>query len=366
MQESQNLAAIIVDKIRAGGPIPFSDFMELALYHPQLGYYTSARDQIGEDGDFFTSPCLTGLFGDLLGRQFEEMWQLLGGVPFTIVEIGAGTGVLCRDILSRLKEVPEMYRKLNYLIIEKSESMRQRERRLLPEKVGWAASLGEIGEVTGCIFSNELVDNFSVHRVVMQQDLMEVCVDFEGGFREVLQPASDELRDYLARLGVVLAPGQEAEINLEATAWIQEVAATLRRGWVITIDYGHTACDLYSRKSGTLACFHRHRVHHCPYDFIGEQDITSHVNFTALDHWGRRRGLEVCGYTNQTHFLQGLGLAARLRQWEDKDPGDHEMARLRTFLLEMGQKFRVLIQQKGVGRTFLSGLQFARVCHPTR
>src|SRR5579872_1525688 len=356
MQETQHLAAIIIDKIKTGGPMPFREFMELALYHPRLGYYTSVREQIGKRGDFFTSPCLTGLFGDLLGAQFEEMWRLLGGVPFTIVEIGAGTGVLSRDILSRLKSVPEMYRKLNYFIIEKSETMRRRERHLLPEKVSWRGSLGEVGAVTGCIFSNELVDNFSVHRVVMGEELMEVYVDFESGFREVLQPASDELKAYFAALGVALAPGQEAEINLEATAWIQEVATTLRRGWVVTIDYGHTASDLYSRKSGTLACFHRHRVHHCPYDFIGEQDITSHVNFTALDHWGRTQGLEVCGYTNQTHFLQGLGLAGRLRQWEEMGSGDRDMSGMRTFLLEMGQKFKVLIQQKGVGRSFLSGL----------
>lgn len=340
--------------------MPFRDFMEMALYHPWLGYYCSGRDQIGETGDFFTSPYLTGLFGDLLAGQFEEMWLALDRAPFTIVEYGAGTGMLCRDILCRLKERPELYEKLNYCIIEKSGPMRDRERQILPEKVAWRESIAEVGEVTGCVFSNELVDNFSVHRVVMESELMEVCVGYDDGFVETLRPAPSALKEYLNGFGVSLPRGYQAEINLEATAWIQELAAALTKGWVVTIDYGYPASTLYSRRSGTLACFHRHRVHHCPYDFIGEQDITSHVNFSALDLWGRQRGLEVCGFTNQTHFLQGLGLARRLRELEEKGPGEAELGRLRHFLLEMGQKFKVLIQRKGVGQIPLSGLQFAR------
>ena len=294
----------------------------MALYHPQFGYYSAPRPRLGEGGDFYTSAYLTSLFGELLAHQFEEMWQALGRGPFTIVEYGAGSGLLCRDILDRLRENAALYEKLNYFIIEKSGAMRDRERRLLPGKVEWRESIREIGAVTGCVFSNELVDNFPVHRVQ-------------------------------------LPSGYQAEINLDATRWIQEVGEALAKGWVMTIDYGYSAAVLYSKRSGTLACYHRHRVHDCPYEYIGEQDITSHVNFSALDHWGRSKGLEVGGYSNQILFLQGLGLAGRVRNREEKGMEETDRRRLRTFLMEMGQKFKVLIQHKGVGPVPLSGLVFS-------
>jgi SAM-dependent MidA family methyltransferase len=359
MQGSVPLFEIIRAKIQQDGPVTFRDFMEMALYHPQFGYYSVSRPRLGEGGDFYTSAYLTGLFGELLAHQFEEMWQALGRGPFTIVEYGAGSGLLCRDILSRLRENAALYKKLNYFIIEKSCAMRERERQLLSGKVEWRGSIREIGEVTGCIFSNELVDNFSVHRVVMEDELMEIYVGYDGDLIESLRPAPEMLKDYLTRLGVKLPKGYRAEINLEATRWIQEVGEALTRGWVMTIDYGYSAASLYSKRSGTLACYRRHRVNYCPYEFIGEQDITSHVNFSALDHWGRSKGLELGGYTDQIHFLQGLGLAGRLRNREEKGMGETDRRQLQTFLMEMGQKFKVLIQHKGVGKVPLSGLVFS-------
>jgi SAM-dependent MidA family methyltransferase len=362
MQKYISLREIIRDKIQREGPLAFRDFMEMALYHPDLGYYSSARPQLGESGDFYTSAYLTNLFGELIARQLEEMWEVLGGGPFTVIEYGAGSGLLCRDILSRLRENRALDSKLNYFIIEKSGAMRERERRMLPEKVKWKDSIGEIGAVTGCIFSNELVDNFAVHRVVMiSGELMEVYVNYEGDFVEELRPAPAMLKDYLTGLGVRLPEGYQAEINLEATRWIQEVGDALERGWIMTIDYGYPAATLYSKRSGTLACYHRHRVHSSPYEFIGEQDITSHVNFTALDRWGRRKGLEVGGFTSQACFLQGLGLVSRLRNREENGMVENDRRQLQTFLFEMGQKFKVLIQHKGVGRVRLSGLAFSDV-----
>ena len=359
MQETYSLREIIREKIQHDGPLTFRDFMEISLYHPQFGYYTSPRPRLGEDGDFYTSAYVTGLFGELLAHQFEEMWRALGSGPFTIVEYGAGTGLLCRDILSRLKENGALYEKLNYFIIDKSGAMRERERRLLPEKVEWRGSIGEVGAVSGCIFSNELVDNFSVHRVVMEDDLMEIYVGYDRDFIELLRPAPEMLKDYLIRSGVKLPRGYRAEINIEATQWIQEVGEVLQRGWVMTIDYGYSAATLYSKRSGTLACYYRHRVHHCPYENIGEQDITTHVNFSALDHWGRRKGLEVGGFTNQTHFLQGLGLTGRLRIREQNGMEEKDRDQLRTFLMDMGRQFKVLIQHKGMGQVKLSGLLLA-------
>ena len=358
MTEQKSLSTIIRNQIKKNGPITFRDFMELALYHPDHGYYTSARPKLGEGGDFYTSAYVTELFGELLAHQLEEMWRLLGCGPFTVVEYGAGTGLLCRDILSRLKLNADLYEKLNYFIIERSGAMRERERQLIPNKVQWKESIGDIGPVVGCVFSNELVDNFSVHQVVMADELMEVFVGFEGEFIEILRPASAALKDYLLRMGVQLPRGYRAEINLEATEWIQEIGGAVRQGWVMTIDYGYPASTLYSKQTGTLACYHRHQVHHSPYENIGEQDITAHVNFSALDHWGSRQGLEVCGYTNQTRFLQGLGLAGRLRIREQNGIRQNDLLQLKAFLLEMGQKFKVLIQHKGVRKAPLSGLLF--------
>ncbi|HEY4338117.1 MAG TPA: SAM-dependent methyltransferase [Puia sp.] len=354
------LQQLIIDTIRTQGPLSFRDFMEMALYYPGQGYYAAPRDAIGEAGDFYTSPYLSHLFGEIIAGQLEEMWSWLDRRPFTIVECGAGAGLLCRDILQRLKANRELFDHLEYIIIEKSEWMRKKERALLEAegllpKVRWASSLHGLPPVHGCILSNELLDNFSVHQVVMCERLMEVFVSYDNGFKEVLLPASPELTEYLHEFRINLPTGFRAEINLEATEWIRDAAAALASGFVLTIDYGHCAADLYSRQSGTLACYHQHRVAHCPYEHVGEQDITTHVNFSALDHWGRRHGLECCGYTSQTRFLQGLGFTNRLRQ-----PGIAATPQLKK-LIEMSERFKVLIQRKGLPRVFLSGLQFSQL-----
>ena len=348
---------LIIDTIRARGPLSFHDFMEMALYHPGQGYYAAPRDAIGESGDFYTSPYLSELFGETVAGQLEEMWKILHRQPFTIVECGAGAGLLCRDILHRLRTNPELFDHLQYVIVEKSEWMRKKERALLAAegflpKLRWTSSLRDLSHIHGCILSNELLDNFAVHSVVMDEELMEVFVIYDGGFQELLRPATPPLNNYLRESRVHLPKGFRAEINLEATEWIRDAAAALASGFVLTIDYGYCAADLYSRQSGTLATYHRHRVAHSPYEHIGEQDITTHVNFSALDHWGRRYGLEYCGYTSQTRFLQGLGVTARLRRPGVATPQARRM-------IEMSEQFKVLIQRKAVSRVFLSGLQFS-------
>jgi SAM-dependent MidA family methyltransferase len=360
------VSELIIEKIRNEGPVTFRDFMEMALYYPGLGYYTSAGDRIGRSGDFYTSPYLSTLFGEMIAGQMEEMWQLLDRQPFTIVEQGAGTGLLCRDILRRLQANKEMYDDLNYVIIERNNTLRQRETNTLPSKVIFCDTIRDLPPINGCIFSNELIDNFSVHGVVMQEELMEVFVDYkEGRFVETLRPAAEALKAYLKELEVNLPPGFRTEINLQAMEWIKDISQILKKGFVMTIDYGHPSSDLYSqsRKTGTLVCYHRHRVNPSPYEHVGEQDITTHVNFSALNHWGRNHGLECCGYTNQTFFLQGLGLARHLRKMEEAGRSgsaeeNEKFLLIRTLLMEMGNKFKVLIQRKGIHPAFLSGLQF--------
>lgn len=364
------LPEIIADIIHRQGSLSFHDFMEMALYYPGQGYYTSPGDRTGRSGDFYTSPYLTHLFGEMIGGQLEEMWRTLDTAgPFTVVECGPGIGLLCADILKRLRRNKTLFGQLQYILVEKSEWMREKERKLLAseglsDKVRWETSLRDLRPVTGCILSNELIDNFAVHSVVMKDELMEVFVRHDNGFTEFLRPAGAELKDYLHQLGAALPEGFRAEINLEATQWIRQASAALKKGFVITIDYGNSTSELYREKDGTLTCYHRHTMNHSPYTYIGEQDITSHVNFSALDHWGRLEGLEHCGYTSQARFLQGLGLNRRLHELE-REPGGTggaQQAMLRqlyTLLVEMGNSFKVLIQRKGIDRSFLSGLQFA-------
>lgn len=359
------LSDIIIQRIQRKGPISFRDFMEMALYYPELGYYTSTPEKIGSQGDFYTSSSLGAVFGAMIGRQLEEMWELLGRNAFTIVEYGAGTGALCHDILNYLKNNGELYDQLRYGIIEKSPRMREIQKTHLTEKVSWHDSMQSLAPFTGCILSNELVDNFAVHQVVMADELMEVFVDYKAGLVEVLQPAPPALKEYLAELQVGLPPGFRTEINLEATEWIKEVAASLTKGYVLTIDYGYPSEELYRdyRSTGTLVCYHKHQVNENPYANIGEQDITSHVNFSVLMHWGAKNGLELCGYTNQGRFLLALGFKEYLKKiavpGQDAFNFKQELFLTQTLLMEMGRKFKVLLQGKRIPKQELLGLKLS-------
>ena len=347
------LEEIIIEKIRVSGPISFRDFMEMCLYYPECGYYTSAQEKFGTQGDYYTSPHLTPAFGAAIGRQLEQMWEMSGKNMFTIVEYGAGTGMLCQDVLNYLRHNSAFYKRLEYCIIEKSPVMRRREQQCLSEKVRWIDSIDEIAPVTGCVLSNELIDNFSVHEVVMQDMLMEVFIDY--GFKEVLRPASGTLCEYFRELGITLPRGFRTEVNLEAIAWMESVAASLKKGFVLTIDYGYLSDDLYSvsRQEGTLICYNKHHINNEPYHNIGAQDITAHVNFSALQHWGAKYGLECHLFTDQASFLLGLGFNELLQEMEGRGEDVVLAARkvsflMHTFLLDMGAKFKVLIQKKNV------------------
>lgn len=368
---SLSLSEIIRNKIQKEGSISFHDFMEMALYYPELGYYTSVSDKIGENGDYYTSPYLSNIYGNVLAKQLEEMWHLTGKKDFTVVEYGAGTGSLCVDILKQVQRNSEFYKKINYYIIEKSEPMRDKEKRLLGDSnidknIYWYNSINEIPPFTGCVLANEVLDNFSVHKVIMNgNELMEVFVDHDNRFTESLQPASDVLKNYFNQLNVQLPDGFCTEANLEAIDWLKEVAGPLEKGFVLTIDYGFPSSELYqsNRRLGTIVCYHKHSVNDLPFDNIGKQDITAHVNFSALNLWGKQNGLMNCGFTDQSQFLLGLGLAEYLRKIETAGKTNYaakeKLSVIHNLLMSMGKKIKVLIQQKGLQRPALSGLRFS-------
>lgn len=359
-----SLQEVIIQKIKTEGPISFHDFMGMALYYPKLGYYNTYKDKIGPDGDYYTSPNLTPLFGTLIGVQLEEMWKNLGENPFTVVELGAGTGLLCHDILDYLKTNEKLYHSLNYYIVEQSPAMREKERAHLYEKITWFNSLDELPEIIGCFLSNELFDNIPVHKVEMTDELMEVFVDYNAiGFKEVLMTGNKNLSNYLTDLNVVLPKNFRTEINLDAISYIKEIASRLKKGYVITIDYGYESNELYheQRSNGTLLCYHKHKTNSDPYIHIGEQDITAHVNFSALSHWGLMNGLEICGLTSQANFLLSLGFMDYQKNQEMTDDNIVKAAKqgallIHTLLVEMGTKYKVLIQQKGTACAPLKGL----------
>jgi SAM-dependent MidA family methyltransferase len=315
---------------------------------------------------------MSDIFGHVIAKQLEEMWQLTGKTDFTIVEYGGGMGCLCIDILAQLKSNKAFYKKLKYCIIEKSEAMRSKEqdainKTSIPEKVYWYNSIDEIAPFTGCVIANEVVDNFAVHKIVMSENaMMEVFVGHNNGFVEVLRPAPAVLKDYFRNLNVELPGGFCTEVNLQAIDWIKNISSSLNKGFVLTLDYGYPSAELYKshRRMGTIVCYNKHTVNDLPYENIGRQDITAHVNFSALNVWGIKNGLAHCGFTNQSQFLLSLGLAEHLRKIEEKEAGNFEVRKklslIHNLLLSMGKKMKVLVQQKGLNNPFLSGLKFTQ------
>ncbi|WP_035993165.1 class I SAM-dependent methyltransferase [Leptolyngbya sp. KIOST-1] len=378
MPHNPVLYEVLRDRIHQSpqGRIPFAEFMELALYHPQGGYYTTKDAILGFEGDFVTSAHLGHDFGELIATQFAEMWAHLERPnPFALVEMGAGQGLIAADVLSTLQNhFPGCFAALDFQIVEKSDQLRvAQERRLSPwaGKVSWL-TLEDIADdsITGCLFSNELVDALPVHQVVITESgLQEVYVTLTDGpdspVREVVDaPSTPRLADYFTFVGIDLAdaqyaPGYRTEVHLAALGWMKTVAAKLHRGYVLTIDYGYPASRYYSRAraQGTLQCYYQHAHHNDPYSHLGYQDITAHVNFTALERQGERCGLETLGATQQGMFLMALGLGDRLTalgQIQASDPATVNLAiqrrdRLHQLINPMGLgNFVVLVQGKGL------------------
>ncbi|HKN87326.1 MAG TPA: SAM-dependent methyltransferase [Nitrospiraceae bacterium] len=384
-----NLVADIVREIQVSGPISFARFMELALYHPAFGYYMRfsdkpdaeqpagglGEDRIGWSGDYYTSCDVSPILANCVAKQIVQMDALLGQPdPFTVVEMGAGKGVFARDVLTACRTLSDsVATRLHYVLIERSPMMQASQQQLLApwngeqSCVAWMGSLAELPteHIEGVLLSNELVDAFPVHRIrVADGEPREVWVDYvDGRLCERLQPCSTlELQNYLQRLdahNVVLAEGACADINVQAIPWMKDVARVLRRGFVMTIDYGHLAHDLYGpeRKKGTLLCYYHQMASEDPYQLVGLQDMTAHVDFSTLAAVGEGEGLHVTGFTNQMSFLTSLGVE---RMLESLEPGSAEFQSVLQLLRPngMGSTFKVLIQHKGLGKPDLDGLRF--------
>ncbi len=368
--ENAALKEAIVVRIQSQGPMPFRDFMEAALYHPQHGYYRSRREKMGREGDYLTSPQVSPVFGALLARQLREMWEALGRHRrFDIVEAGAGTGLLCRDVLRWARtQAPDFHNALAYTIVEISQTLAERQREVLADEgsdVRWSAEIPD--GVEGCVVSNELLDSFPVHRVCVQDgELMEVFVGWDGvRFVEELRPPSTpEIESYFNRLGLMPGEGCRAEVNLAAPQWLRRAGRALRGGFLLTFDYGYEANELYAawRTEGTLLCFYHHNPSADPYARLGRQDITSRVDFTALRRAGEEAGLQTLGLASQSEFLTSLGIAEALAPPGESDINLEEYYARRRAISELVDpaalgRIRVLLQAKGVADPHLTGLK---------
>ncbi len=370
------MAAIQREIDAAGGCITFARFMELALYHPRHGYYHQPRR------DYQTSPELHPLFGILLARQLAQMWREMGQpAEFEVVEIGAGRGHLVRSLhpaLTRLIPGSKLRYKAMDVGLQPANLPQGADNLLygvdnLPQGVEWSGgSLADLSaeSIHGCIVSNELVDAFPVHQVVMQGgELREVYVELGNEatpFREALGPLSTpQLAAHFAWLGLPLPEGHRIEVNLAARRWMADAARALGRGFVLTIDYGYPAEEMLSRPQGTLVCYYRQQFSSNPLVRVGYQDITAHVDFSSLVEAGLEHGLHFTGMVPQGAFLHHLGLDAYLRGLEQSRAAGHVSAAYafdqRQALRELSDRrgmgaFQVLVQHKGLVEPSVDGL----------
>ena len=368
MTEKTQLKEIIANRIAQQGRITFAAFMEACLYEPGLGYYTSPGRKVGAEGDFYTSISVHAAFGRVIAREIAQMWRNMDCPrDFTLVECGAGNGRLACDIMDYLAErESKLYRQLTLILVEREPSLESAQAELLSAhqaRVRWLSPdefAGPDFGFTGCLYSNELIDALPVHRVVMADDgLQEIYVALKGDelVEESGPLSSTAIGDYFTRLGIKLHPGQQTEVNLIAPEWLAMAARALQRGFILTIDYGYPALELYAphRNMGSLLCYYRHQVEDNPYIRLGEQDITSHVDFTTMMKRGEDLGLQPVWFGEQYRFLLSAGIIEEIEEIERSDLPAEEKLRLRLGLKKlimpeggMGDTFKVLIQSKGV------------------
>jgi SAM-dependent MidA family methyltransferase len=428
-----SLRYIIEQEIAQRGPIPFSRYMELCLYHPELGYYSRNAEQFGKSGDFYTASDVHAVFGRLLARQFEEIWRTLGSpADVEILELGAGRGLFAQDMLAwSEKKFPEFFHALHYSLAEQSPKLRDRLRGVLERflESGKASSVSEDAaekhlhqrlkpwfsdttshtsggtaeakaydgtfyamtdatregttsvvpanamderalapEVPVVVFANEFFDALPVE-ILSQQGALRISAQ-DGRFVETWVPSNPEELEFLDRHGVHPEPGERIEVPLVAYRYMANLAASLRKGMILAIDYGYTRQEqLAGRHRGTLMAYRQHSATPNPYEAPGEQDLTAHVNFTALSSAAEENGMQAQPLLTQSQFLMGIGESNQFADAFEDCRLAQERAKVALQLKHlvtpagMGESFHVLVATKGVALPLvegLSGLSFAK------
>jgi SAM-dependent MidA family methyltransferase len=369
----------IEQEIQECGPIPFSRFMELCLYHPELGYYSRNADQFGKAGDFYTASDVHAVFGRLLARQFEEMWRALGSPEhIDLLELGPGRGLFAQDVLHWSEQkFPDFFRALRYILVESSPALRKRIKETLGRHLdSGKAELtaleslgrGSAGSLPTIVFANEFFDAFPVE-VLSAKGSLRIDAR-EGRFVEAwTQPSPVEL-EFLDRYSVHPEADERLEAPLAAQHFMDRFAASIQRGFLLAIDYGYTREEqLAGRHRGTLKALRQHSISGNPYEAPGEQDITADVNFTALAAAAEKHGMQTQKLITQSQFLMGIGEASQFADAFEECRVPQERAKVALQLKHlvtpagMGESFQVLIASKGVEQErirSLSGLNFGR------
>jgi SAM-dependent MidA family methyltransferase len=384
---------------REHGPISFSRYMEVCLYDPELGYYSRNAEQFGKAGDFYTSSDVHAVFGRLLARQFEELWRVLGSPSqIEILELGPGRGLFAQDVLDwSEKKFPAFFAAVHYSLGEGSPALRRRLQTTLERHfAAGKASLCSDGKVIAregatsvvpnaatveralapeipiIVFANEFFDALPVEVLSLQGELR--ISENDGRLLETWQPASVEALEFLDRYGVHPQTGERIEALLIAQRYMSQIAAAIKRGFIIAIDYGYTRQEqLAGRHRGTIAAYRQHSMSANPYEAPGEQDITAHVNFTALGAAAEVQGMQVQPLLTQSQFLLGIGEHNQFADAfeECRLPQEHAKVALQLKHLVtpegMGESFQVLVASKGISAELvskLSGLTFGKTTRP--
>jgi SAM-dependent MidA family methyltransferase len=365
----------IEQEIHTHGPIPFSRYMELCLYDPELGYYSRHAEQFGKAGDFYTSSDVHAVFGRLLARQFDEMWRALG-TPQNIVvkELGPGRGLFAQDVLDwSEKKFPGFFAALRYVLDERSPALRQRIGVTLSRHLESGKALLSSADVSAptIVFANEFFDALPVEILSSEGSLRIAARD--GRLVEAWAPPSPEELEFLDRYSIHPEPGERVEVALQSQTHMR-AAASLERGFAVIIDYGYTRDEqLAGRHRGTLKAIRQHSVSDNPYEAPGEQDITADVNFTALGAAAEKQGMQTHKLITQSQFLLGIGEANEFSDaFEDCClPQEHAKVALQLKHLVtpagMGESFQVFIASKRIEEekvASLAGLNFARGIAP--
>jgi SAM-dependent MidA family methyltransferase len=378
----------IEQEIRERGPIPFSRYMEMCLYDPELGYYSRHAEQFGKAGDFYTSSDVHAVFGRLLARQFNEMWWVLGSPEqIEILELGPGRGLFAQEVLDwSEKKFPDFFGALHYTLVERSPALRGRLPVTLSKHMATGrASLGALPvgtaeavpfhgkaeralatEVAVIIFANEFFDALPVE-VLSPQGALRISTN-ANRFVETWVPASVEELEFLDRYGVHPADGERVEAALLAHDYMSRITATMNRGFMVVIDYGYTRAEqLAGRHRGTITAFRQHAVSASPYEAPGGQDITAHVNFSALTAAAEGNGMQTRPLLTQSQFLMGIGEENQFADAFEECRLPQEKAKVALQLKHLvtpagiGETFQVLVGSKGVDQdelAELSGLSF--------
>jgi SAM-dependent MidA family methyltransferase len=385
----------IEQEIRERGPIPFSRYMELCLYEPHLGYYARHAGQFGKAGDFYTASDVHAVFGRLLARQFEEMWRTLGSpARIEILELGSGRGLFAQDVLDWSgKKFPDFFRALHFKLMESSAALWDRLQETLKmhlqsgkaslissstpsaaKAINERAPIGTteavpspVGNPT-IVFANEFFDALPVEVVGSEGELR---IDLHSGqFVEAWVPASDEELEFLDRYSVHPEEGERVEVSLLGQRYMSAVAESVGSRFVIVIDYGYTRNEqLAGRHRGPVMTYRQHSASRNPYEAPGQQDITAHVNFTALAATAEQHGMHTHQLLTQSQFLMGIGEENQFADAFEECRLPQERAKVALQLKHlvtpagMGETFHVLLASKGVdpvSAASLSGLNFGR------